>query len=83
MSVSFCSAEPTEDDTHTEEEERKEMTLDEWKAQQNQGRAASTFNIRKPGEGVNNEQWKKTYLLKKKVEKTESDDEDSEEEVSA
>ncbi|XP_030646917.1 SERPINE1 mRNA-binding protein 1 isoform X2 [Chanos chanos] len=44
------------------EEGPKEMTLDEWKAQQNKERAKVEFNIRRPNEG---EDWNKGYVLHK------------------
>lgn len=72
------NAEPTEEEAPAEEEGPKEMTLDEWRAMQTQSRAQTTFNIRKPGEGVNNDQWKKTYILKKKAEAKNQDSEEEE-----
>lgn len=51
------------------EEETKEITLDEWKAQR-AIRAKPQFNIRKAGEGEDTSQWKKMIALqnrKKKV----------------
>lgn len=47
------------------EEEPKELTLDEWKAQR-AGRQKPQFNIRKAGEGEDPSQWKKMYELNKK-----------------
>ncbi|MCJ8729797.1 hypothetical protein PDJAM_G00110600 [Pangasius djambal] len=44
------------------EEGAKEMTLDEWKAQQDKERAKVEFNLRKANEGAD---WKKGYLLHK------------------
>ncbi|XP_061393329.1 SERPINE1 mRNA-binding protein 1-like, partial [Musca vetustissima] len=44
------------------EEEVKELTLDEWKAQQQQ-RAKPQFNIRKAGEGEDTTKWKKMVVL--------------------
>lgn len=44
------------------EEGPKEMTLDEWKAQQDKERAKVEFNLRKPNDGS---EWKKGYLLHK------------------
>ena len=77
----FDSAEAEEEAT-AEEEMAREMTLDEWKAMQTQARAPPVFNIRKPGEGVDGGQWKRTFVLpKKKTETGETDEEDSEEEV--
>lgn len=51
------------------EEETKEITLDEWKAQRAE-RAKPQYNIRKAGEGEDTSQWKKMVALdnrKKKV----------------
>ncbi|KAK7485299.1 hypothetical protein BaRGS_00023398 [Batillaria attramentaria] len=61
------------------EEEAKEMTLDEWKALEEQRRVKASFNIRKAGEGVDNTQWKKGTAYKKKHEEG-SEEEESEEE---
>lgn len=44
------------------EEGAKEMTLDEWKAQQDKERAKVEFNLRKANEGAD---WKKGFLLHK------------------
>lgn len=59
------------------------MTLDEYKAMQRQTRVKPEFKIRKAGEGENSAQWKKTYILKKKIEESddEEDESDDEEEV--
>ena len=63
-----------------EAEEEQQLTLDEWKAMQERGRAKPTFNIRKPGEGCQTvPEWKKMYVLKKKVEDEDEDDEEYEE----
>lgn len=60
------------DETKAAEEEVKEYTLDEWKRMQNQGKKSQpSFNLRKPNEGEDNAQWKKTYLLTKKKEEEE------------
>lgn len=51
------------------EEEAKEYTLDEWKAQRAE-RAKPQYNLRKAGEGEDATQWKKMVALesrKKKV----------------
>jgi len=61
------------------EDEEKEMTLDEYKASQ-AGRAKPSYNLRKAGEGCDDKQWKKTYLVQKKVEE-QSEEESDEEEV--
>ncbi|XP_017068060.1 plasminogen activator inhibitor 1 RNA-binding protein isoform X2 [Drosophila eugracilis] len=58
------------------EEEAKELTLDEWKAQQGQ-RVKPTFNIRKAGEGEDTTQWKKMVVLTSNKKK----ENDSEEEL--
>lgn len=47
------------------EEEPKELTLDEWKAQR-AGRQKPQYNLRKAGEGEDQTQWKKMYELSKK-----------------
>lgn len=47
------------------EEEPKELTLDEWKAQR-AGRVKPQYNIRKAGEGEDPSQWKKMFELRKK-----------------
>jgi len=49
-----------------EAEEPQEMTLSEYKALQKAKRNKPEFNVRKAGEGENVEQWKSTYVLKKK-----------------
>ncbi len=62
------------------------MTLDEWKALQNKThelKTKTTFNIRKAGEGVDDAQWKKTYVLsKKKPPHSEEDEEEESDDVS-
>ncbi|XP_035206901.1 plasminogen activator inhibitor 1 RNA-binding protein-like [Stegodyphus dumicola] len=67
------------------EEGLREMTLDEWKRQQEAKRAVPKYNLRKPGEGEDGNQWKKLYMLKKKAkedddEEVEDDDEDVDDE---
>ncbi|RZC37007.1 plasminogen activator inhibitor 1 RNA-binding protein-like, partial [Asbolus verrucosus] len=57
------------------EEEPKELTLDEWKAQR-AGRVKPQYNIRKAGEGEDPSQWKKMYELRKKENESESEDEE-------
>ncbi|GFS39131.1 HABP4_PAI-RBP1 domain-containing protein [Nephila pilipes] len=57
------------------EESIREMTLDEWKREQEAKRAVPKYNLRKPGEGEDGNRWKKLYVLKKKV-KEEDDEED-------
>lgn len=60
-----------------EEEGAKEMTLDEWKKLERETakKAQPKFNLRKPGEGEDTAQWKKTYLLTKKKEEEETTEE--------
>lgn len=63
-----------------EEEEAKEMTLDEWKAHERNMRVKQTFNLRKAGEGVDTKQWEKgVAYTKKKEEEDEEEDSDEEE----
>ena len=69
------------DDAEPAVEEPREMTLDEYRAMQstlNPRTAKTEFNIRKAGEGCDDKQWKRTYVLKKKVELEESDEEEYE-----
>uniref|UniRef100_A0A1W7R9Y6 Plasminogen activator inhibitor 1 RNA-binding protein n=1 Tax=Hadrurus spadix TaxID=141984 RepID=A0A1W7R9Y6_9SCOR len=64
-------------------ESSNEMTLDEWKKQQAGIRSKASFNLRKAGEGEDSNQWKKCYILKKKLnedEEEEEEEEDSEDE---
>lgn len=61
------------------EEEVRELTLDEWKAQRAAGRQKPQYNLRKAGEGEDLTQWKKMYALNKKKEKEEDDETDEEE----
>uniref|UniRef100_U5EZS8 Putative vasa intronic protein n=1 Tax=Corethrella appendiculata TaxID=1370023 RepID=U5EZS8_9DIPT len=61
---------PTEDDV-------KEMTLDEWKAQKAAVRSKPQYNLRKAGEGEDGKQWENMVALdKKKSEPTHGDDEE-------
>lgn len=62
----------TEVPTVALEEEPKELTLDEWKAQR-AVRQKPSFNLRKAGEGEDPSQWKKMYVLDKKREGNESE----------
>lgn len=48
-----------------EDEQPKEMTLDEWKKLQKTERAKSTFEIRKAGEGEKKGMWKDTKVFKR------------------
>lgn len=57
------------------EEERKELTLDEWKALKG-NRSKPQYNLRKAGEGEDLSQWKKMYALQKKKEEEDEDDEE-------
>ncbi|XP_017020668.1 SERPINE1 mRNA-binding protein 1 [Drosophila kikkawai] len=56
-----------------EEDESKQMTLDEWKALRDQ-RAKPNYNLRKAGEGVENPEWKKMVVLSKKKESNSEDE---------
>ena len=60
-------------DAHPTEQEPIEMTLDEWKAKQNKERRASTFKLRQAGEGCDVQQWKQTFILKKREVELESE----------
>ena len=62
------------------EEGVREMTLDEWKREQEAKRAVPKYNLRKPGEGEDGNQWKKLYMLKKKVKEDDEDEDDEEDE---
>ncbi|XP_052825860.1 plasminogen activator inhibitor 1 RNA-binding protein [Octopus bimaculoides] len=75
------TAETTEANPEVPDEEQivKQMTLDEWKALEKKNRVKTEFNIRKPNEGVDESQWKKTYVLKKKESDDEDEDEDEDE----
>lgn len=50
---------------NVEEDDSKQMTLDEWKALKDQ-RAKPNYNLRKAGEGEENVEWKKMIVLGKK-----------------
>lgn len=67
-------------DAPKEDDEPREMTLDEYKAMQQQNRIKPEFKLRKAGEGENSSQWKETYILKKKIVDSEDEEEESEEE---
>ncbi|CAH1979330.1 unnamed protein product [Acanthoscelides obtectus] len=71
--------EETETETAPVEEEAKELTLDEWKAQR-AGRAKPVYNLRKAGEGEDPSQWKKMYELRKKENAEKSFDQESSDE---
>lgn len=70
--------EQPEPETTQAEEEAKELTLDEWKAQR-AGRSKPQYNLRKAGEGEDPTQWKKMYELSKKKGEEEAIDTDDEE----
>merc|ERR1719193_1135718 len=57
-----AKAEPEEE----KEPEPVEMTLDEWKALQEQEKPKTAFQIRRAGEGVDDKQWGEMVALKKK-----------------
>ena len=81
LTCTLCDSESGEAAPPKEEEEAKEMTLDEWKALQDQKRMKASFNIRKAGEGVDSNQWKKGVAYTKKKEEEEEEEESEEEEV--
>lgn len=58
----WCDVYRENEAEEVKEEGPKEMTLDEWKAQQDKDRAKVEFNIRKANEGTD---WKKGYVLHK------------------
>lgn len=59
------------------EEEPKQFTLDEWRAQK-ASRQKPQYNLRKAGEGEDPSQWKKMYELNKKKEGNDDESEDEE-----
>lgn len=65
----------TDGETPAAEEEPKQFTLDEWRAQK-ANRQKPTYNLRKAGEGEDPSQWKKMYALNKKKEGEEDDTDD-------
>ncbi|GLV43044.1 vasa intronic gene [Carabus blaptoides fortunei] len=64
-------------DAPTTEEEPKQFTLDEWRAQR-ANRQKPQYNLRKAGEGEDPTQWKKMYELSKKKEGEEEESDDEE-----
>jgi len=56
----------------------KEMTLDEYKQEQEKSRSVPQHNVRKAGEGENSTQWKETFVIKKDEEQTENNKHDAE-----
>lgn len=61
-------------------DDTKEMTLDEYKREQEMKRSRASFNIRKPGEGGEEKaEWKKMFVLKKKITDEEGEEEEEEE----
>lgn len=68
---------PTDAETPAVEEEPKQITLDEWRAQR-ANRQKPQYNLRKAGEGEDPTQWKKMYELNKKKEGEEDDSDDEE-----
>lgn len=61
-----------------QDEEVRELTLDEYKALRNAQRTAPQYNLRKAGEGEDLSQWKNLVMLEKKKEGGEDDDTDEE-----
>lgn len=64
------------------EEEPKQITLDEWRAQR-ASRQKPQYNLRKAGEGEDPAQWKKMYELNKKKEGEEDDSDEEDYDVTA
>ncbi|KAK2191517.1 hypothetical protein NP493_49g09075 [Ridgeia piscesae] len=60
--------------------EPAEMTLDEYREMERKNRVQAAFKIRRAGEGVDGDQWKKTYVLKKTPQEEEDEEEYDEEE---
>ena len=58
------------------ENEVKEMTLDEWKAQKAAARMKPQYNLRKAGEGEETTVWEDMVALDKKKGENESDEHD-------
>lgn len=71
----------TDGETPVVEEEPKQITLDEWRAQR-ANRQKPQYNLRKAGEGEDPSQWKKMYALNKKKEGEEDDSDDEEYDIS-
>lgn len=63
-----------------QEEEPRELTLDEYKALRNAQRTQPQYNLRKAGEGEDLSQWKNLVMLERKKEGERGEDEDSDEE---
>ena len=55
------------------------MTLEEYREQEKKNRRQAEFKIRRAGEGVDGDQWKKTYVLKKEKQEGEEEEEYDEE----
>ena len=69
----------TEAAKEAEESGPKELTLEEWKRLNGVSkRAQPKYNLRQANEGVDENQFKKTYLLQKKKEEEESEYEEIE-----
>jgi Hyaluronan / mRNA binding family len=77
----YVLSEESNADAEVAEPEEKQLTLDEWKALQDRNRTKAAFNIRKAGEGVSAApEWKKMFVLKKKVPDEHDEEEEEEEE---
>jgi len=74
------TAEGEDQPEEPKEPEPVEMTLDEWKALQEQEKPKPAFQIRKAGEGCDNKQWGEMVALKKKNDSSDEEEEDSDEE---
>jgi len=70
---------------HSDEKEKevvddgpREMTLDEWKKQEQEKRILPNYNLRKGGEGEETLKWRKGYVLKRKDKEEEEEEEEKE-----
>lgn len=61
-----------------EEDQPKQLTLEEWKRMEDQKRVKSSFKLRKAGEGVDSTQWKTGRVYRKSEGNDDSDEEDDE-----
>ncbi len=79
--ICFFSESGEVDPTQEQEDQPKQMTLDEWKALQKTERSKPLYKLRKAGEGEEGSQWNKgTALTKKKeVDGEEGEEEEDEE----
>ncbi|XP_063415837.1 SERPINE1 mRNA-binding protein 1-like isoform X2 [Mytilus trossulus] len=74
------STESTEQTVAEGEKTPKQLTLDEWKAQEEKKRLKTDFNLRKPNEGSDSSQLKGTAYKKQRNTSDDEEEEDDEEE---